>query len=185
MGRGRGRRRGAWGLERLYCNKAQQNRIRRWDFWGFFVVLRRKNVFFLCVSVFFSYLCSDEWHGTWSVLTGKTFSEPACRCPVSASGGKGTGERKVRATQGIPLPNGKRSARVCRCRRKQPPVWNVETSEVETLKWVRVRRWGKSLPGRQRCRCCALRELKVHVNRQSLARPQVGRERRRPVWAGG
>jgi len=32
-----------------------------------------------------------------------------------------TEERKVRATQGIPLPNRKRSAKVCRCRRKQPP----------------------------------------------------------------
>ena len=50
---------------------------------------------------------------------------------------KRKGERKVRAAQGIPLPNRKRLARACRCRRKQPPC----------LGKVRVRRWGKSPPG--------------------------------------
>lgn len=52
-------------------------------------------------------------------------SKPACRYwprPRSPIGGVFLGmvgkERKVRATQGIPLPNGKRFARVCKCRRK-------------------------------------------------------------------
>ena len=64
--------------------------------------------------------------------------------------------RKVRATQDIPLPNGKRLARVCRCRRKQPPPLAV-----------RVRRWGKGPPGQWRHWCCASRELKVHVNQRT------------------
>ena len=46
-------------------------------------------------------------------LHPETDSEPACRCHKR--------ERKVRATQGIPLPNGKWSARVSKCRRKEPP----------------------------------------------------------------
>lgn len=61
-------------------------------------------------------------------------SRPVCRWPTRASR---KGERKVRAAQGIPLPNRKRLARACRCRRKQPPC----------LGKVRVRRWGKSPPG--------------------------------------
>lgn len=50
--------------------------------------------------------------------TTKKDSRPVCRWPLGASP---EGERKVRAAQGIPLPNRKRSARVCRCRRKEPP----------------------------------------------------------------
>ena len=45
-------------------------------------------------------------------------------------------KRKVRATQSIPLPNGKLSAKVESCRRKEPPCFGK----------VRVRRWGKSPP---------------------------------------
>ena len=67
-------------------------------------------------------------------------------------------ERKVRATQGIPLPNGKRFARVCACRRKEPPSPKGR---------VRVRRWGKSPPGWWWHQCCAYRELKVHVNQRT------------------
>ena len=51
----------------------------------------------------------------------KQCSEPACRCFCLSFQEGGPEERKVRATQGIPLPNGKRSARVSWCRRKEPP----------------------------------------------------------------
>jgi len=69
-------------------------------------------------------------------LSPEKSSEPACRCS-DLPFRDGEEERKVRATQGIPLPNGKRFARASRRRRKQPP------------KQARVRRWGKSPPGWQ------------------------------------
>ena len=48
-------------------------------------------------------------------LCRRSESLPACRWPQMR------GKRKVRATESNPLPNGKKSARACRCRRKQPP----------------------------------------------------------------
>ena len=74
-----------------------------------------------CILLAYSYLCRRN-------------SGLACRWPPIG------GERKVRATQGIPLPNGKRLARVRPCRREQPP------KQPQGLP-ARVRRRGKSPPG--------------------------------------
>ncbi len=107
----------------------------------------------------------------------RTFANSNRTAGRSAAGSRAhgaEGERKVRATQGIPLPNRKRLARVCRCRRKQPPCHSG----------VRVRRWGKSPPGQWRHWCCTSRELKVHVNRrpkERAARPSRRVERWRPA----
>ena len=42
-------------------------------------------------------------------------------------------KRKVRATQSIPLPNGKLSAKVESCRRKEPPSFSNESPHTELM----------------------------------------------------
>jgi len=85
-------------------------------------------------------------------------------------------ERKVRATQGIPLPNRKRSVRVSWCRRKEPP--KPERSE-ELLQ-----RKGKGEKvGQEPTRSAAMSML-CTPGVESSCKP-AHTKRGRPVRAGG